>query len=137
MASPRARPSSTWLIIQAASALAASTAAITAQAAQPTNAVLPSMNDCMACMMSGVSSKISDVVAPSTTPTTTPASSRRSVCCTPLASSKVSSTAATAPMKAAPVSPMRANALVASGDTPNSIIASATPSDAPEALPSK
>ena len=65
------------------------------------------------------------------------ASSRRSVCCTPLASSSVSSTAATAPTKAAPVSPMRANALVASGDTPNSIIASATPSDAPDALPSR
>ena len=95
------------------------------------------MKACIACMMSGVSSKISDVTAPNTTPTTTPASSRRSVCCTPLASASVSSTAATAPTNAAPVNPSLASHCVANGDTPNSAIASATPSDAPEALPSK
>ena len=105
----------------------------------------------MACSESGDTSKISEVHAPSTTPTTTPASSRRSVCCTPRANASVSSTANTAPAKAAPVSPRRTSQWLEYTDTamaalapptmpaPPPISAStvATPSDAPEALPSR
>ncbi|MNX33663.1 hypothetical protein D3C86_638930 [compost metagenome] len=77
------------------------------------------------------------LAAPSTTPTITPASSSRRVCCTPRASVSVSSTAATAPTKAAPVSPRRITHCVLVTEPPNSISASATASDAPEALPSR
>ena len=95
------------------------------------------MKACIACKDSGTSSVISEANAPSTTPTITPASSRRRVCCTPRASSSVSSTAATAPAKAAPVRPRRCSHSVANGLTPNSASTTATPRVAPEALPSR
>ena len=104
---------------------------------QPRKPVVPSMKDCIARMMSGEASMMSSFTAPSTTPTTTPASSRRKVCCRPRASSRVSTTAAKAPTKAAPVRPMRTPQAVAAGDRPNRASTTATPSEAPEALPSK
>ena len=107
----------------------------------------------MAWSESGENSSTSEVTAPSTTPTMTPASNRRSVCCTPRAKDRVSITASTAPAKAAPVRPRRTQTLLentlaatlASLTTlepsmpalPMLASASATPSDAPEALPSK
>ena len=75
--------------------------------------------------------------APSTTPTITPASSSRSVCCAPRASASVSSTAATAPRKAAPVRPSRTTHCVACAEKPKKVSARATPRPAPEALPSR
>ena len=111
------------------------------------------MNACMACSDSGENSSTRCVMAPSTTPTTTPASSRRSVCCTPRESSSVSSTASTAPANAAPVSPRRTQTLLENTLTaiplfimlapsmppapPMAARAMATPSEAPEALPSR
>ena len=111
------------------------------------------MKACIACKESGVNKSTKCVMAPSTTPTTTPASKRRSVCCTPCESASVSSTASTAPANAAPVSPRRTNTLPENTLTvallfimvppsmpappPIAASASATPSDAPEALPSK
>ena len=137
VASPSESPSSAELSSQANIRHSIQTTTITTHALQPTNPVLPSMNACMACMISGASIMISELIAPSTTPTITPASNRRKVCCTPRASSSVSSTAATAPAKAAPVRPRRTNHCAANGDTPNKTSASATPSEAPEALPSR
>ena len=153
VASPRLSPSSTRASSQAASAHSAHTDTISTQAVQPTKLVEPSMKACMACSDSGENSSTRCVMAPSTTPTTTPASSRRSVCCTPRESSSVSSTANTAPRKAAPVRPRRTQALLENTLTapppfimlapsmpappPIAASASATPSEAPEALPSK
>ena len=97
---------------------------------------LPRLKPCMDGMMSGAASVMRSLTAPSTTPTITPASSSRRVCCTPRASCSVSSTANTAPTKAAPVRPSLASHTVA-GATPNKARAEATPSDAPEALPSR
>ena len=107
------------------------------QAIQPTKAVLPSVKACMACRMSGEDSSTRSRSEPSTTPTITPASSRRSVCCTPRAKTSVSTTAPAAPRKAMPVMPMRASHCAAIGDTPNKAMATAPPSAAPEALPSR
>jgi hypothetical protein len=59
----------------------------------------------MACSESGDTSKITRSHAAQHHAHHHAASSRRSVCCTPRASSSVSSTASTAPTKAAPVSP--------------------------------
>ena len=95
------------------------------------------MKACMACSESGDKSSTMWVMAPSTTPTTTPASSKRSVCCTPRANTSVSITANTAPTKAAPVKPKRTKNSVANGLPPNNANATATPNEAPEALPSK
>ena len=95
------------------------------------------MKPCMACKVSGEAMVTRSRPAPSTTPTITPASSRRSVCCTPLASVSVSTTPSTAPAKAAPVRPRRTSHCVANGEVPNKASAKATPSAAPEALPSK
>ena len=112
------------------------------------------MKACMACRESGENSSTSCVMAPSTTPTTTPASSRRKVWPTPRESTRVSSTATTAPMKAAPVRPSRTQALLENTLTatplfimlpppsmpaapPSAASASATPSAAPEALPNR
>ena len=114
-----------------------STPAISRHAGQAKKLVLPSMNDCIACMMSGTNNKIKELTAPSTTPTTTPANSKRKVCCTPCANSSVKSTASKAPTKAAPESPSSASHCVASGDTPHQAMARATPSDAPDALPNR
>ncbi len=91
----------------------------------------------MDCKNSGRASINSSLAAPRTTPTMTPASSRRSVCCTPLASSSVNNTPATAPAKAPKVTPSFAINSVASGDTPNNTRLRATPSEAPEALPNR
>ena len=135
--SPSARPSRTGLNNQAASVHRHHTPSISKQAPQPTKAVLPSKKPCIACKSCGCISKISELAAPSTTPTTTPASSRRSVCCTPRASTKVKNTAPVAPAKAAPVKPSWASHSSEAGDTPKSVSATHTPSDAPAALPSK
>ena len=80
---------------------------------------------------------MSELIAPNTTPTTTPANNKRKVCCTPRAKASVKKTATTAPINAAPVSPNRTTHSVANGLTPNTANATATPSEAPEALPSK
>ena len=137
VASPKLSASSTRAKTQAKAKHRASTVAIVAQALQLTNAVEPSMKPCMACSTCGCSSEINDVTAPSTTPTTTPANNRRSVCCTPRASSSVSTTASTAPTKAAPVRPKPSQAVMAQALPPHKLKYTPTPSDAPEALPSK
>jgi len=75
------------------------------------------------------------------------------VCCTPLANNKVNKTAKTAPAKAAPVKPSRTQTLLENTLTatplfimlpkpsmpplPSAANASATPKEAPEALPNK
>ena len=121
----------------AASALHnSSTASINPQAGQLTNAVEPNTKPCMPCNTSGRNKVMRDDTAPSTTPTITPANNKRKLCCTPRANTSVSTTANTAPPNAMPVSPTCSHNPVATLG-PNSANPSATPSDAPEALPNK
>ena len=153
VASPRLKPSSTRANNQATKTQSDQTEAIKPKEVQPTKLVEPSMKACMACKESGENNNTICVKAPSTTPTTTPASNKRSVCCTPLANSKVNKTAKTAPPNAAPVKPSRTQTLLEKTLTatplfimlpkpnmpppPSAASASATPNEAPEALPNK
>ena len=104
--------------------------------------MLPSRKACLPRKASGAALVTRSLTADSTTPTTTPASSSRVVCCAPRAKVSVSSTPSSAPANAALTRPMRAMAsavarLIAWPLSALAASTSTTPSDAPEAEPSR
>ena len=109
---------------------------------QPTKLVLPSMKTWRPRSAAGENKVSRSDTAVSSTPTTTPASNSTSGCPAPRASSSVSMTPPSAPMKAAPSKPSCSSAVVAAAPhvapiAPPAVSTSTTPRLAPAAEPSR